>query len=166
MQSLADQLCQPTTTADVIDLRTLARGRTKADMDAARALCREKYTGGTHIVISRATFDGLRATFGPRLKARHLREFMDDLATGQYKLVRIKPKSALTIRPMPASAPIVIPTDGPSYTLRQVAAEFGVPYHVILTRVRQGFLQATRRGKRRLVVSAAEVARLRTVGLR
>jgi hypothetical protein len=166
MQSLADQLCQPTPTADVIDLRTRARGRTKADMDAARQLAMAKYTGGTHIVISRATFDGLRATFGPRLTARHLREFMDDLATGQYKLVRIKPKAAVIVKAAPIVTSGTTTAVGPSYTLHQVAAEFGVPYHTILTRYRQGFLQATRRGKRRLVVSATEVARLRTVGLR
>ena len=160
MQSLADQLCQPTPTADVIDLRTRARGRTKADMDAARQLAMAKYTGGTHIVISRATFDGLRATFG------HLREFMDDLATGQYKLVRIKPKAAVIVKAAPIVTSGTTTAVGPSYTLHQVAAEFGVPYHTILTRYRQGFLQATRRGKRRLVVSATEVARLRTVGLR
>ena len=162
MQPLIDQLCDNTTVTPILTSGK-SRGRSPSFMAEARAKAFEKYSGGTTVIISRITFAGLRRLFGDKLKSRHLREFLDDLATGQYKITRIKPKLVVHT----TAAPVVTPQPaGPYWTLHQLAAEFSVPYHIILTRVRQDFIHATRRGKRRLVVSSAEVDRLRTVGIR
>lgn len=162
MQPLIDQLCDNTAITPMLTSGK-SRGRSPSFMAEARAKAFEKYSGGTTVIISRTTFAGLRRLFGDKLKSRHLREFLDDLATGQYKITRIKPKLVVHT----TATPVVTPQPaGPDWTLHQLAAEFSVPYHIILTRVRQGFIHATRRGKRRLVVSSAEVDRLRTVGIR
>ena len=162
MQSLVDQLCDAVPAISSISTKK-TRGRSPAFMAEARAKAFEKYSGGTTVIISRTTFTGLRCLFGDKLKSRHLREFLDDLATGQYKITRIKPKLVVHT----TATPVVTPqTTGPDWTLHQLAAEFHVPYHVILHRVRHGFIAATKHGKRRFVISNAEVDRLRTVGIR
>jgi len=162
MQSLIDQLCDGNTATPALT-PCKSRGRSPSFMAEARAKAFEKYSGGTTVIISRTTFTGLRRLFGDKLKSRHLREFLDDLATGQYKITRIKPKLVVHT----TAAPVVTPQSiGPDWTLHQLAAEFHVPYHVILHRVRQGFIVATKHGKRRFVISNAEVDRLRTVGIR
>lgn len=158
MQSLIDQLCPP------VDL-TLVQNRPQCHPDAltrAREIKQAKYNGGSAIFIAKGTMDGLRQLFGAKIKARHIREFLEALATGQYRITRVT-RAKATITP-----PVTLPTAtvGPDWTLHQLAAELNVPYHTIITRVRQGFIHATRRGKRRLVVSNAEVERLRTVGIR
>lgn len=162
MQPLIDQLCDNTAITPMLT-PCKSRGRSPSFMAEARAKAFEKYSGGTTVIISRTTFAGLRRLFGDKLKSRHLREFLDDLATGQYKITRIKPKLVVHT----TATPVVTPQPaGPDWTRHQLAAEFSVPYYIILTRVRQGFIHATRRGKRRLVVSSAEVDRLRAVGIR
>jgi len=162
MQSLIDQLCPPVDLTIVPD-RPTCPPHLADRLNHARERKNAKYGGGSAIFVAKGTMDGLRRLFGDKLKARHLREFLDDLATGQYKIIRIKPKLVVHT----TATPVVTPQPaGPDWTLHQLAAEFSVPYHIILTRVRQGFIHATRRGKRRLVVSSAEVDRLRAVGIR
>lgn len=165
MQSLIDQLCP--TIPDIPTIQASApgkpRGQSPAFLAEARVKALEKYSGGTTIHVSRTTFTGLRHLFGEKLKARHLREFLDDLATGQYKITRVKPKPIVNNT---STSTTTSHTTGPGWTLHQVAAEFSVPYYVILHRVRQGFIVATKHGKRRFVISNAEVDRLRTVGIR
>lgn len=163
MDSLIDQLCQSAPLShndDILALAPRPRGQSAAIMAAARAAAFEKYKGGCTVIISRVTLENLRSLLGPKLKARHLREFLDDLATGQYKITRIKPKQAPVVQLMPPAT-----TPGPVWSLKQAAAELGVTYGCLLYRVQQGLIASVAQGKRRLITND-EMLRLKRVGLR
>lgn len=161
MDSIVDQLCPPSNGTAALPK---SRGQSDALLIAARAVAREKYTGGLAVRVSRTTVDGLRQLFGPKLKARHLRTFLDDLSTGQYKLIRVRPK------PLPVVPPAAPKTDvaasaGPAWSIKQAAAEFNVTYACLLYRVQQGLIASIAHGKRRLIPND-EILRLKRVGLR
>ncbi len=167
MQSLIDQLCPPVDLTLVPD-RPTCSPHLADRLNHARECKNAKYGGGSAIFVTKGTMDGLRQLFGAKLKSHHIREFLEALATGHYRVTRVARAKTTSTPPvtLPTAPVVSAAAVGPGWTLHQLAAEFNVPYHIILTRVRQGFIAATRRGKRRLVVSNAEVDRLRTVGLR
>ena len=108
--------------------------------------------------LSPTTFTGLRRLFGDKLKSRHLRisRRLGDRASTKSP---VSSQSSSFIPPRCTSCHAAASRPGPDVAPTS-CRRFSVPYHIILTRVRQGFIHATRRGKRRLVVSSAEVERL------
>ncbi|MBF0262286.1 MAG: hypothetical protein HQL97_10695 [Magnetococcales bacterium] len=160
MDPLIDQLCQPAATSTPQVQLVKSRGQSTDILAKARAVSYEKYKGGCTVIVSRATVENLRRLFGPKLKARHLREFLDDLATGQYKITRVKPKPAPVIQLMPSAT-----TPGPVWSLKQAAVELGVTYPCLLYRVQHGLIASIAKGKRRLIAND-EMLRLKRVGLR